>query len=435
MISKDSPIAVFGLGLSGFATARWLVDHGYNVIAWDDNAKSRERAAALNIPVDRLTSSNLESCKTLILAPGVPLHFPEPHPVVREARAAGVEIICDIELFHRLNPSIKTIGITGTNGKSTVTALLTQTLNACGVNALMGGNIGKPIFDLEPDEDTIMVLELSSYQLDLCPNFHPDIAVLLNITPDHLDRHGNMENYVEAKASIFAGQGKAVITGDDEHSQNILRNLPAGRELLNPPDDGLVKETRVLKGAHNIQNMRAVMAVCQNLGLQEGDILSAFETFPGLAHRQYLVAEIDGISFINDSKATNVEAAAKALSAYDDIYWIVGGQEKDGGLSGLESYAPKIRAAFVIGEKADGFERWLYDQGMLCVISKTLERAVTNAISQIAFDREAGKIDSATVLLAPACASFDQFKNFEERGECFITLVEQQSKQYSESAS
>ncbi len=394
------PVAIFGLGISGLATTKALIAAGAKVIAWDDNAENRKKAAALGGTAHPLGIDTLKPCACLILAPGVPLHFPMPHDVVKAAREAGTEIICDIEILHRLNHGRKTIGITGTNGKSTTTVLIEHILSACGFPNAMGGNIGRAALDLDmPPENGAIILEISSYQMDLCPTFTPDIAVLLNITPDHLDRHGSMEKYEAAKRRIFTNA-----------SSQIKIDLPR--------IDERVRACANMKGDHNLQNATAALMVCEALGLPEAAILDAIKTFPGLNHRQFSVRKIGAISYVNDSKATNAEATAKALSADENIYWILGGQAKEGGLKGLEPYMPRINHAFLIGEAASDFASWLTGNNVPHTHCKTLENATATA-----HNMAQSAAMPATILLSPACASWDQFKSFEDRGDTFAALV------------
>ena len=490
---NGQPVAVFGLGVSGQATVNALTAAGATVYIDDDNKElilhnAKEGGRVVkdlagrgggDTQLGRVEAAEfsgeegqtvLEQCACLILSPGVPLYHPAPHPVVVTARAAGTEIICDIELFGLACPNAKTIGITGTNGKSTTAALLYHVLQECGMASQLGGNIGRAVMGLnDPAADEIIVLELSSYQLDLCPTFSPDIAVLLNITPDHLDRHGSIENYAASKAHIFEGPGTAVIATDDGFTKAIAETTQSkgARQVMRVSAKDIDFETPALRGEHNKQNIAAVMAVAQILALDIDKVRAAIERFPGLPHRQFLVREIGGITFINDSKATNAEATSKALAAFDDIYWIVGGQPKEGGLSGLEHFTPKIHAAFVIGEAAiegdhqrtpspreeragvrgqvqctnqspptltlspeergdfvgQSFPTWLSHQGLHYVKSNVLEQAIQDVMIEIEKDRAVGKIKDATVLLSPACASWDQFKSFEDRGEQFMELV------------
>lgn len=423
------PVALFGLGVSGSATLKALEAVGANVLAADDMGDIEIKTTSLDVKI-------LSKCACLILSPGVPLYYPQQHPVVIAARAAGIPIICDIEVFGRCNPGRKVIGITGTNGKSTTAALLHHVLNECGIDSQLGGNIGKAVLSLDmPPDDGVFVLELSSYQLDLCPTFSPDIAVLLNITPDHLDRHGSLENYAASKAQIFEsppltppqaggqrgiaepGGSYAVIVTDDGYTKRIADDVAqkGARDVTRISAKDVDFETAVLKGAHNQQNIAAVMAVVKILGLDETQVRAAVETFPGLPHRQFPVRTVNGVTYINDSKATNAEAAAKALSAFDDIYWIAGGQAKDGGLKGLEGHIGHVRHVFLIGEAADKFADWLGDQSVSYTKCGTLDKAVQAAHAAAT---------SGTVLLSPACASWDQFKSFEDRGNQFTKLVD-----------
>ena len=400
---NDKPVAVFGLGASGLATVEWLVQSDIKTIAWDDLEASRKKAEELGAEIIYLNQEALLRCACLVLSPGVPLTHPIPHDVVKAAQAVGCEIIGDIEILQRSEHGHTTIAITGTNGKSTTTALLTHVLNACGKNAIMGGNIGVPALAMDPpNSDTIFVLEISSYQVDLSPTFAPDISVLLNVTPDHIDRHGSFENYKAIKEKLL-DSGKTQIRGIDE----------------NKVDEELSEKFASLPGSHNKQNILAVVEVCKALGINKQQVIEAVKSFPGLSHRQYLVRAIGAVKYINDSKATNAEAAAKALASYQNIYWIVGGQAKEGGLEGLEEFSAVIRHAYLIGEAAPEFESWMIANNVRYTIAETLENA-TNLAHEEAQSSDA----NATILLSPACASWDQFKSFEDRGDQFSALVE-----------
>lgn len=438
-------VAVFGLGLSGLSCVRALINAKINVVAWDDNQDNCDKAQAYGAIIEDLTKSNLTAYDFLILAPGVPYTY-EPHVVVLNAQKYNLEIIGDLELLYRSKPSFKTIGITGTNGKSTTTALMKHVLNECGIKADMGGNIGKAVMDLDVGKDIeVLVLEISSYQMDLCPSYRPDISILLNITPDHLDRHGSMEAYVEAKARIMEGEGTLLIGVDDDYTlklfnhafcegkrkiipisvqdkaiegfyveKNILKKNAQGQDI----EIGSLDNLETLRGLHNQQNATFVYVAAKELGLQDKDILQTFKTYPGLPHRQYLVTKIKNVSYINDSKATNAEAAAKALSSYDNIFWIIGGRPKKGGLQGLEIFKNKIIKSYVIGEATDDFSAWLTKNNFDFESCGTLDKAVIVASKQ-AQDYEG----EAVVLLSPACASWDQFLSFEKRGDAFEAQV------------
>lgn len=441
---EGKPVAVFGLGASGLSTCKALINANASVTAWDDKEESRHKAQELGADLQDLGQIDLNSYAFLILGPGVHYTF-EPHPVVLNAQKFDVEIIGDIELLHRTNHGIKTIGITGTNGKSTTTALMNHVLNECGMKSVMGGNIGKPVFDLNLDTD-YLVLEISSYQMDLCPTFRPDISVLLNITPDHLDRHGGMEEYVAAKERILEGEGLAVIGTDDDFTQELFNKIFfAGKRKAFPVsvkakidegfyvfDDylyqntggndvliGPMNEFEKLKGLHNYQNTACVYVVAKQLGVSDEKIFNAVKGFPGLAHRQYMLCQENNVSYINDSKATNGEASAKALSSYDNIYWIIGGRAKEGGLQGLEIFKDKIEKTYVIGEASKDFSVWLKKNNFKYVLCKTLDVATKKA------HKDAQKSEKpSTVLLSPACASWDQFSSFEARGDFFADQVQ-----------
>ncbi len=420
-------VAVFGLARSGLSTIRALTGAGVKVFAWDDNEANRDEAKELGANVTELTIDKLKVCAFLVLSPGVPLTHPAPHAIVKAAQDAGIEIICDIELFSRIYKNIRTIGITGTNGKSTTTALTHHILKSAGRPTVMGGNIGVPVFDLEIKDNPFVVLELSSYQLDLCPTFRPEIAVLLNITPDHIERHGTLENYAASKAKIFEGQGVAIVSIDDAPSKNICEQIKAiGQRLVTPLTINVeqiaeLEKNMILKGAHNHQNALAAFHACLAAGLHKDEILAGLRTFPGLPHRQFPVRTINNVTYINDSKATNAEAASKALGSYDNIYWIAGGQPKEGGLNGLESFMPRVRDAFLIGDAMDDFSAWLTRNSVNNHKSKTLDVAVRAA--HIAAQKNSTKNSSSIVLLSPACASWDQFKSYEHRGDMFTDIV------------
>ena len=435
---KGRPIAVLGLGRSGLNAARALAASGAQVWAWDDDEAKRSA-----MPTIDLYACDWSQPSALVISPGIPHRFPKPHPIAAKAEAAGCPVIGEVELLFRAQPRARYVGITGTNGKSTTTALTGHLLKRAGRKVEIGANLGTPALALSPlDTEGVYVLEMSSYQLELAPSARFHAGVLLNITPDHLDRHGGMTGYVRAKERIFQHQCSedwAVIGIDDEPCRAIRRRLggrhiaalavghaaagaitvrerilrdEAGREVLD------LGRSPALPGAHNWQNAAAAFAVARALGIPESEIVAGIETYPGLAHRQELIAEHDGIRFINDSKATNADATAKALACYERIYWILGGRAKETGLDGLEPYYPRIRWAYLIGEAASDFEGHLRAHGLATSLCGTLERAVEAA----AFD--ARSEPGAVVLLSPACASFDQFANFEERGERFRRLVE-----------
>lgn len=442
------PVAVMGLGKSGLATAEALRAAGAEVWAWDDSEAKRAEAKAKGFePVDLMTC-HWNELTSLVLSPGIPHTHPKPHPVAALAKKHKVEIIGDIELLARCERQARFIGITGTNGKSTTTALIGHILKKNGQRASVGGNIGTPVLALDPIGDGIHVLEMSSYQLELTPSLTCDVAVLINISPDHLDRHGGMDGYVAAKKIIFQRQTSprtAVVGVDDPLSlavhdelmrvgdQHIIaisavRRIDRGVYVQDgilfdaiqgeAVEMGDLRPIATLPGEHNWQNAAAAYAACRAIGLDGKAIVEAMASYPGLAHRQETVAVAGGLTFVNDSKATNADAAAKALGCYHAIYWIAGGRAKEGGIASLAPFFGRIRRAYLIGESAEQFARSL-PSTVPHVISGTLAAAVAAAHRDALADKATG----AVVLLSPAAASFDQFANFEARGDAFRALA------------
>lgn len=448
---KGKTVAVFGLARSGISAARALIAGGASVVGWDDKAEAREAALRAGVAVADLNDVDWHGIAALIVSPGVPLTHPKPHPFVVKAQNARTEVIGDVELFFRAvraegaaeHPKI--VCITGTNGKSTTTALIGHLLGRLGYDAEVGGNIGKPILELAPPSPKrAYVIEMSSYQIDLTPSVKPDVAVLINITPDHLDRHGTMENYAAVKANIFRHQGRgdhAVVGVDDAFSSEICTRLSSRTGIsVTPVSVGKVlgrgifvldgklydatgttsREVRDLKslshmpGAHNWQNAAIAYAAVRPLVVDPSEIAGAMTSFPGLEHRIESVGQIGRVRFVNDSKATNADAAARALACYDDgIYWIAGGKAKEGGIESLASFFPRIKHAYLIGDAMEAFASTLSGQ-VAVTKSGTLEAAMRSAAADAA--RDAGE---PVVLLSPACASFDQFRDFEHRGAEF----------------
>lgn len=416
--------AVMGLDRSGLATVKALRAAGATVLADDDNPAQVEKAVALGATAAKLREASLEGLSALVLTPGIPHHLPEPHPVAARFSAAGIPIIGDIELFAQSQPKARIVGITGTNGKSTTTALITHILKTAGVETAVGGNFGIPALDLPMlDAKGVYVLELSSYQLERCPSLSVDVGIMLNLTSDHLDRHGDMAGYAAAKAHLFdhPRKGAVALCGEDAGSQQLGQHAKANGFDLHTiivPAEGPLTQVATLPGAHNWQNAEAAHLACGALGLTQAQILQGIKTYPGLDHRQQLVGNAQGIRFINDSKATNADAAAKALGCYEHIYWIIGGKAKPGGLNGLEAYMPRIRRAFLIGAATDEFAAWLEGRAPYerCGdLATATELAFATAMAE-------GHKD-AVVLLSPACASFDQFRSYEERGQRFAALA------------
>jgi UDP-N-acetylmuramoylalanine--D-glutamate ligase len=445
---KGERFAVLGLGRSGLVAAQALTRAGATVAAWDDNAKTRDTAEKAGVPIVDLAVTDWSGIKALVISPGIPHTHPAPHPVAQKARSAGCDIIGDIELLARNQRESAYIGITGTNGKSTTTALIGHILRAAGRRVEVGGNIGTPALALAPlGHDGAYVLEMSSYQLEITFTITFDVAVLLNITPDHLDRHGGMAGYIDAKKLIFHGQKApktAVVGVDDEPSraicaalaadparrvipisanQRLERGVFAEEGMLFDAIDGPprivadLSQIQTLPGAHNWQNAAAAFAVARATGVPAETVARAMTSFPGLAHRQELIARIGNVAFVNDSKATNADAAAKALGSYERIYWIAGGKAKEGGIASLAPWFGRIRRAYLIGEAARAFADTLAGR-VPATQAGTLAAAVAAAAADAA--HEGGP---AVVLLSPACASFDQFENFEARGESFRRLV------------
>ena len=446
-------VAVFGLGRTGRAAAEALTESGARVWGWDDSAAARAEARRSGLPLVDLNACDWAEAAALVLSPGVPHTHPEPHPIVTLARTAGCEVVSDIELLARTQRDAAYVGITGTNGKSTTTALLGHILRTTGRAPEVGGNLGVPALALDPlGADGIYVLEMSSFQLELTVSVTFDVAVLLNVSADHLDRHGGMAGYVAAKKSIFHRQTAprtAVVGIDDARSREVRDELEANGDQVVIPVSGCRRaaggvyaldgvlyddvegnavpvldlgEVAALPGEHNWQNAAAAHAAAKAAGVPAGAIAQGIRSYPGLAHRQERLAVIDGIAYVNDSKGTNPDSAARALACYDRVYWIAGGRAKEGGLGALEPHLRRVRHAFLIGEAAETFAAAL--AGKVAVTrSGTLAKAVEQAR---ALAREEGGA-GAVVLLSPACASFDQFsagRNFEARGDAFRGLVE-----------
>lgn len=455
---KGKTVALFGLGGSGLSTARALMAGGARVYAWDDGEAGRAKAVAQGVPLRDLADADWKRFDALVLTPGVPLTHPVPHWTIPLARAAGVEIIGDIELFCRERAAHAAgspfIAITGTNGKSTTTALIAHILRQAGRDVQLGGNIGVPILDLEPPSDErIHVIECSSFQIDLTPSLKPTIGLLINLTPDHIDRHGTMENYAAVKERLVMGAEIALVGVDDHYTHAIgarlleraspeqrvvpvsgARTLDWGfyvedgavyfRERGHPPEEaellGALAGARALRGAHNAQNAAFAAAAAWECGLEDEEIARGLLSYPGLPHRMEEVGRIERALFVNDSKATNADAAEKALASYTEIYWIIGGKSKEGGVEPLRPYFDRIRKAYLIGASSDEFARTL--EGALAYeLCETLEVATLRA----ALDALAGDAAEPIVLLSPACASYDQFPNFEVRGDAFRKHVQE----------
>jgi len=448
-------VAVFGLGASGAAVVDALRAGGTTVAAWDDSAPGREAAEKQGVPIVDLAAADWSNFAALVLAPGVPLTHPKPHWVVEKAQAAGVEIIGDIEIFARernaASPDAPWIAITGTNGKSTTTALIAHILKFAGKDVQVGGNIGRAVLTLEPPApDRFHVVELSSFQIDLTPTLNPTIGVMLNVTPDHIDRHGTIENYAAVKERLVSGATIAAVGVDDDFALAMLqrkvmtgtavafsaRRMIApgycllGSEIVCANREGLAVKLGnlagipTLRGGHNAQNAVAAVAAIRecltSLG-QSADIdwQAALTSFPGLAHRMEEVGRQGRVLFINDSKATNADSTEKALLSFPrGVFWIAGGKPKAGGIESLLPHFGSIAKAYLIGEASAEFAVTLGD-AVPYEQCGTLDNAVASAARDAAGSAEAEPV----VLLSPACASYDQFRNFEIRGDAFRKLV------------
>ncbi|MEQ1698010.1 MAG: UDP-N-acetylmuramoyl-L-alanine--D-glutamate ligase [Hyphomicrobiaceae bacterium] len=459
-------VAVFGLGGSGIATARALVAGGAIVAAWDDGDAGRAAAEKAGIPLVDLTAADWTTFAALVLAPGVPLTHPEPHWTVHKAIAAKIEIIGDIELFCRERnahcPDAPFIAITGTNGKSTTTSLIAHILRNAGMDVQMGGNIGVPILALEPPAgasgstperqnkaDRIYVIEMSSFQIDLTPSLNPTVGVLLNITPDHIDRHGTVENYAAVKERLVTRSTQRVVGGDPARAMGLVARVfqfnPTGTvrparqvyQFKHPKhweyqyEAGQVKrgqppkviadfsDVATLRGIHNAENAAAAFAACSAIGLDDVTIAQHIRTYPGLAHRLEEIGRIGNVLLINDSKATNADSTEKALLSFpDDVYWILGGKPKEGGIEPLVPLFSRVAKAYLIGAATEEFAQTL-EGHVPYARCGVLDIAVAKAVA----DAKKSGTPNPVVLLSPACASYDQFKSFEHRGDAFRALV------------
>jgi UDP-N-acetylmuramoylalanine--D-glutamate ligase len=452
---QDKKVAIFGLAKAGIATISALLAGGADIMVWDDKEESR-RAFAKQFVEGKIQLAEPKNwpwfeLEMVVLSPGIPFTHPTPHPVVNLAKESGVRIVGDIELLCEAQPHAYKIAITGTNGKSTTTSLIAHILKFCGRKVEVGGNLGTPALSLQPiGGDGYYVLELSSYQLDLMHTTHFNIAMLINVTPDHLDRHGNMEGYVAAKTHIFERQNKndvAIVSIDDDYSRSvyaeikqtekarlvglsITHDLKQGvfvdkegvlHDKLDPERPAVLNiyDIANLTGRHNWQNAAFAYTACKLTGLQTRDIEKGLRSFPGLRHRLQLVSTIHGVRFINDSKATNADATRHALAPFANIYWIVGGKAKEGGIESLAEFFPNISHAFLIGDAEEQFAQTL--EGKVPYTKcQTLVRAFEASAERSFAERKPG----AVVLLSPACASFDQWPNFEARGDAFCSMAE-----------
>jgi len=445
-------VAVFGLGGSGLVGASALLAGGADVIGYDDNAQSVAKAAAAGIPTADLRTIDWSKVAALVLAPGVPLTHPTPHWTVDLAHKANVEVIGDIELFCRerrkLAPDAPFVAITGTNGKSTTTALIAHLAASAGMDAQLGGNIGTAILSLAPPRaNRVHVIECSSYQIDLAPTLDPSAGILINLSEDHLDRHGTMDRYAAVKERLVAGvqeSGTAIVGVDDDRCRQIASRLEdAGKNVIRISarqelTSGIyVSQQRVmrangvdadqiaelggigsLRGLHNAQNAACATAAALALGLDPKAIQAGLRSFPGLAHRMEEIGRRGAVLYVNDSKATNADSSAQALACFPNIYWIAGGQPKSGGIESLRGFFPRIRKAYLIGQAAQEFAATLGGD-----VPQEIAGTLDKALAAASRDAESSTAAEPVVLLSPACASFDQYRNFEVRGDAFRDLV------------
>lgn len=445
-------VAVFGLGGSGLASCHALKAGGADVVASDDDAVKLAEAAKAGFMTADLRTVSWANFAALVLTPGVPLTHPVPHWTVLAAKQAGVPVIGDIELFcrerRRHAPSAPFVAITGTNGKSTTTALIAHLMRVAGHDVQMGGNIGTAILSLEPPRlGRVHVIEMSSYQIDLAPSLDPLVGILLNVSEDHLDRHGTIDHYAAVKERLVAGVqrgGTAIVGVDDQWSQAAADRIEhAGKHMVRisvkrPLADGVYVDhenivraaggartdiARIggigsLRGSHNAQNAACAAAAALALGVSFPVLQEGLRSFPGLAHRMEQIGRKGDVLFINDSKGTNADAAARALASFNDIFWIAGGKPKSGGIESLREYFPRVRKAYLIGEAASEFAGTLGAQ-----VPHEITGTLDVAVAQAARDAEASGLPHPIVLLSPACASFDQYRNFEIRGQHFRELV------------
>lgn len=417
-MKKKVQVGIFGLAKTGSASFAYLGSSA--ICCWDDNENNRINFALRyrNEILHDITDPLWQELDYIILSPGVPLHFPKPHNIVKIATQFQIPLISDIEWLYMSHPNARYIAITGTNGKSTTTALIGHIL---GESFAVGGNIGVPALSL-PMENDGYVLELSSYQLDLLSSFRANIAVLLNITPDHIERHGSMDGYIAAKKRIWQNMrnGDYLVIGiDNDITHKIYLELEGKVpfELVPISANDNIPKSKFLLGSHNRENLAAAVAVAKILGITQQEIEEKVASFKGLPHRMQYVGSNNNVAFYNDSKATNSDAASKSLSALEDIYWLAGGLPKEGGIEPLKSLFPRITKAYLFGAAKDEFAQTLIKSKVDFIICDNMSEAL-----ELAYKDAMGK--KVNILLAPACASFDQFESFEHRGEEFIRLCE-----------
>lgn len=470
MILNSSKYVIYGLGISGVSAVNFLSNYAKEVIATDDNAASLEKQKNIffekkpnctNVAFLQPDEIIYDSKTTIIFAPGIPLYFPKPHKILEIIKTSNARLVCDIEVFSDLEKAKNFLAITGTNGKSTTTALSGFILKDLNLKAEIGGNIGIPCFELleSDNKNDIYVLEMSSYQLDLIDEIHFKCAALLNITPDHIDRHGSLENYIQVKKRIFKNQvagDYAIINTDNENSKSVYEELKKDQNFaanlveistkkinyygisvingtlynnISPNKSKFELGEIFLKGEHNAENIAASFAIAycylkqQNLvdEIAEEKIINAIKKFKGLRHRLQFLGSISGINFINDSKATNAESTEHALKAYNNIFWILGGIAKEGGIKNLSPYFAKVTKAYLIGNASDEFAKILEENQVIFEKCGNLDNAIKKSFD----DAKNSSLKEKNIILSPACASFDQWKSFEERGDFFCKIFDE----------
>ena len=420
-IMADQTVAVLGLGRSGLAACHALVKAGAVVMGHDDGLNARPNDMPVEAAMTAPEAWPWQDLDYIVISPGIPHHFPTPHPVAQKAMETGVPVVSDIEMLMLAKPKAKVIGITGTNGKSTVVTLIDHLLRAAGIKTALGGNIGVAALGLtDPGQDGVIVLELSSYQLETTPSLALDAGAVVNITPDHLDRHGGWDGYVAAKANVVKAVKPAGLTvlGPQEAAAALSAVAASPVTIADPAAAPDRRSCPALSGPHNAVNTVIASEMVKFLGGDDDTITAALATFKGLPHRMETLSSIDGITFINDSKATNGDAAAEALKTFENIYWIAGGSAKDDGLGVAADHLDHVQRAYMIGASAEQFADQVKHHCPV-VISHHLEAATQSALD----DAQKDALKNATVLLSPAAASFDQFKNFEMRGDRFRAIV------------
>ena len=440
-------VAVLGLGRAGLPAARRLREWGALVTAWDDGEAARDAARAMGLTVEQAADFD-----ALLISPGIPHRGARAHPMAQRAAAIGAPVLCDVEFLFRAvraaGSRARFVGITGTNGKSTTTALLDHLARAAGMAVATGGNLGPAALDMPVlGDDGAYILEMSSYSAERLDAARFDLGALLNLSPDHLDRHGDMAGYAAAKARVLLGNDVAVLGMDDAETRAVAaaqagRAVPVSGRAPQPggvwaegtllrDDQGVIADlsrAAALPGAHNAQNAAAAAALAFALGIARDVVAAALLTYPGLPHRQEHVGAVGGVAFLNDSKATNADSTAYALACQDRVVWIAGGVPKAGGIAPLAPLFPRVAEALLIGQAAEGFAATLAAHGVPHRVVATLEAAVPAALEA------ARRTGSGAVLLSPACASFDQFRSFEARGDAFRALVAALSTREAEAA-